>query len=113
MPAPVRDRPLVLFHDAYGYFADHYDLTVVGTIALGDAASPGAAHLKALQAGMQSGTPLCIFPEANHDPRLIATMVEGTAVRVGAPLDPEGSMLAPGTGLYDALLTGLADTLTA
>ncbi len=111
--APLHDRPFVVFHDAYGYFADHYDLTIAGTIALGDAASPGAAHLKDLQADMKSGTPLCIFPEANHDPKLVATMVEGTGVRTGAALDPEGSMLEPGPALYEALLTGLANTLTA
>ncbi len=35
------------------------------------------------------------------------------SVRTGGALDPEGSMLDPGPGLYDALLTGLADTLTA
>ena len=110
--APLHDKPIVVFHDAYGYFADHYDLTIAGAIALGDAASPGAAHLKGLQAKMQGGAPVCIFPEANHDPKLVDTMVEGTGARIGAPLDPEGSMLDPGPGLYDALLTGLADALT-
>jgi zinc transport system substrate-binding protein len=110
--APLHDKPIVVFHDAYGYFADHYDLTIAGAIALGDAASPGAAHLKELQAKMQGGAPVCIFPEANHDPKLVDTMVEGTGARIGAPLDPEGSILDPGPGLYDALLTGLADALT-
>ncbi|HLQ20351.1 MAG TPA: zinc ABC transporter substrate-binding protein, partial [Tabrizicola sp.] len=37
--APVKDKPLVTFHDAYGYFADHYGLTFKGSIALGDASS--------------------------------------------------------------------------
>lgn len=111
--APMHDKPFVVFHDAYGYFADHYDLTVAGTIALGDAASPGAAHLKELQARMQGGAAICIFPEANHDPKLVDTMVEGTGARIGAPLDPEGSRIDPGPGLYDALLTGLADALVA
>lgn len=110
--APLHDRPFVVFHDAYGYFADHYDLSIAGTIALGDAASPGAAHLAELRSTMQGGAPLCIFPEANHDPKLVATMVEGSDVRIGAPLDPEGALLDPGPGLYDALLTGLADALT-
>lgn len=110
--APFHDKPFVVFHDAYGYFADHYDLSIAGTIALGDAASPGAAHLTELRATMQAGTPLCIFPEANHDPKLVATMVEGSGARVGAALDPEGALLDPGPGLYDALLTGLADALT-
>jgi zinc transport system substrate-binding protein len=110
---PVADRPFVVFHDAYGYFADHYGLTVAGAIALGDAASPGAAHLKELQGGLAAGQALCIFPEANHDPKLVGVMAEGTAVKVGGALDPEGSSLDPGPGLYAALLGGMAETLTA
>jgi zinc transport system substrate-binding protein len=110
---PVADRPFVVFHDAYGYFADHYGLTVAGTITLGDAASPGAAHLKTLQAQMAAGEALCIFPEANHDPRLVRIMADGTGVRVGGALDPEGSSLDPGPHLYAGLLDKLTQTLSA
>jgi zinc transport system substrate-binding protein len=110
---PVADRPFVVFHDAYGYFADHYGLTVAGAIALGDAASPGAAHLKELQAQMAAGQALCIFPEANHDPKLVAIMADGTGVEVGGALDPEGSSLEPGPDLYEGLLEGMAQTLSA
>ena len=108
---PVADKPFVVFHDAYGYFADHYGLTIAGAIALGDAASPGAAHLKELQADLSAGQALCIFPEANHDPKLVGIMADGTGVRVGGALDPEGSLLEPGPGLYAAMLSGLAQTL--
>ena len=40
--APVKTRPFIAFHDAYGYFTAHFGLTLAGTVALGDAASPGA-----------------------------------------------------------------------
>ncbi len=110
--APLHDKPFVVFHDAYGYFTAHYGLTVAGAIALGDAASPGAAHLNELRGTMTAGNPLCIFPEANHDPKLVAAMVEGTDTRIGTALDPEGSTLEPGAGLYGAMMTGLADALT-
>ncbi len=109
--APVRERPFVVFHDAFGYFGDHYDLTVAGTVALGDAAAPGAARLTDLRSTMQAGVPVCIFPESNHDPKLIGLMAEGTGVRIGTPLDPEGAVLDPGPDLYEALLVGLADAL--
>jgi zinc transport system substrate-binding protein len=109
---PVSGKPFVVFHDAYGYFADHYGLTVAGAIAAGDAASPGAAHLKELQARLSAGEALCIFPEANHDPKLVQIIVDGTGVKVGGTLDPSGASMTPGPGLYPALLTGLAETLT-
>lgn len=111
--APVRDRPLVAFHDAYGYFAKAYGLTIAGTIAQGDAASPGARHLSDLQAQMQGAGRLCIFPERQHDPALVAQMAEATGARVGGALDPEGSSFDPGPAAYGDILTGMADTIAA
>jgi zinc transport system substrate-binding protein len=109
--APVQGKPIVTFHDAYGYFADHYGLTMAGSIALGDAASPGAQRLSALRATMESGDVLCIFPEAQHDPVLITQMAEGTGARIGGLLDPVGSTLEPGPGAYAAFLKGMAQTM--
>jgi zinc transport system substrate-binding protein len=110
--APLHDRPFVVFHDAYGYFTAHYGLTVAGSVAAGDAASPGAAHLRELQE-TAGATALCLFPEAGHDPKLLAQLAETTGVRLGGPLDPEGAMVAPDAGAYLAVLNGLADTLIA
>jgi zinc transport system substrate-binding protein len=107
--ASVKDKPFVVFHDAYGYFAGHYGLTIAGSVALGDAASPGAAHLSALQEKM--GSALCIFPEAQHDPKLVQTMADATGTRIGGALDPEGAGMEPGPQVYGAILTGLADTI--
>ncbi|MDO9525807.1 MAG: zinc ABC transporter substrate-binding protein [Gemmobacter sp.] len=109
--APARDKPFVVFHDAYGYFVGHYGLTVAGSISLGDAAAPGAARLRAVQDMLKAESIVCIFPEAQHDSRLVETVVEGTTVKIGGTLDPSGSSFDPGLGLYAAVLTGLADTL--
>lgn len=109
--APVRGKPFVVFHDAVGYFADHYGLTVAGSVALGDAAMPGAARLKQLQSQLATGGAVCIFPETNHDPKLVTAMAEGTNARIGGALDPEGAQVEPGPDAYAAILTGLVDTL--
>jgi zinc transport system substrate-binding protein len=108
--APVKDKPVVTFHDAYGYFGDHYGLTFAGSIALGDASSPGAKRLSELRATMEAGEVLCIFPEAQHDTALVAQMADGTGARIGGVLDPVGSTLEPGPGAYAALLKGMATT---
>ncbi|NUB44634.1 zinc ABC transporter substrate-binding protein [Fertoebacter nigrum] len=110
--APAQGKPFVVFHDAYRYFTGHYGLTVAGSVALGDAASPGAARLAELRGTMQDGGALCIFPEAQHDPKLVAQMAEATGARLGGTLDPEGSQMEPGAGLYAALLRDLATTIT-
>jgi zinc transport system substrate-binding protein len=109
--APVKDKPIVMFHDAFEYYAAQYGLTIAGTIALGDAASPGAQRLSELRATMQSGEVLCIFPEVQHDPALVAQMAEGTGARIGGALDPVGSSLTQGPGAYAELLQGMARTI--
>lgn len=110
--APVKDRPIVVYHDAYGYFAARYGLQIFGSVALGDATAPGAAKLSALQQGLATGQATCLFPEAQHDPALAEQLVEGTTLRLGPPLDPVGSTLIPGTGAYAALLETLAGAIT-
>jgi zinc transport system substrate-binding protein len=108
---PVKGKPLVTFHDAYGYFANHYGLTFAGSIALGDASSPGAARLAELRDKLEAGGVVCLFPEAQHDPALLEQLAEGTAVKVGGALDPVGSTLEPGPEAYAAVLRGIAETL--
>jgi zinc transport system substrate-binding protein len=109
--APVQGKPIVSFHDAFGYFGDHYGLDFVGSIALGDASSPGAARLAGLRQQIEAGGVVCLFPEVQHDPALMDQLAEGTGVRIGAALDPVGSSLEAGPGAYAALLRGLAETI--
>lgn len=109
--APVKDKPIVTFHDAYGYFVDHYGLTVAGSIALGDASSPGAARLAELRGELEAGGVVCIFPEVQHDPALVEQITEGTGVKIGGALDPVGSSLDAGPDAYAALLRGMAQTI--
>ena len=109
--APVKDKPLVTFHDAYGYFSDHYALTFVGSIALGDASSPGAARLSELRGELEAGGVVCLFPEVQHDASLVEQLAEGTAVKIGGALDPVGSSLEPGPEAYAALLRGMATVI--
>lgn len=111
--APLRGRRFVVTHDAYGYFSDHYGLENAGSLAHGDAAAPGAARLQALRATLAADRVVCAFPETGNDPKLMQTVIEGTAVRLGAPLDPEGREVAPGPEAYAAILTGLAGALRA
>ena len=99
------------FHDAYAYFIAHYGLQMVGALREGDAAAPGAARIAALRDELAAGGVVCVFPEAQHDPAMLVQLVEGTAVKLGAAIDPVGSTLEPGPQAYAAVLTGLAQAL--
>lgn len=109
--APIKDKNFVTFHAAYGYFAAHYGLAHHGSLALGDATTPGAARLTQLQAEMKSGAYTCAFPEVQHDPALLTQLMDGSATKLGQPLDPVGSTLDFGPDAYDTLMRNIAKTL--
>lgn len=104
---------IVVAHDAYGYFADHYGLKVVASLASGDAAQPGAAHLAEVAALVRSGAATCVFPEAGHDTKPAEALASETGLEVGEALDPEGLGMEPGPALYGALMTALAEKIAA
>jgi zinc transport system substrate-binding protein len=110
--ASSQGRPFMVFHNAYGYFADHYGLTIAGTIRQGDASTPGARHLAELRDKAQSGQAICLFPEAGHDPEQAQHIAAGTNLRLGPALDPEGALLESGPLAYDALMRALATAIT-
>jgi zinc transport system substrate-binding protein len=109
--APVKDKPFAVAHDAYGYFAAHFGLQNEGSLRMGDAAPSGAAHLADLQEMLKTDGAVCIFPEANHTDAGTRQMAEATGARLGAALDPEGSMFTPGPALYGDLMRGLARSM--
>ncbi|WP_417523088.1 zinc ABC transporter substrate-binding protein [Marinovum sp.] len=108
--APVRDHKFLVFHDAYHYFEEHFDLHAAGAVSLGDAAAPGPARVRALQAQVAAEGITCLFAEPQFDSGLIDTLAEGTGARI-ATLDPLGSGLETGPGFYPALITGMAKAM--
>lgn len=109
---PVRGARFVVFHDAYQYFEDRFGLPAAGAIALSDAVAPGPQRVAEIRDRIRGEDVVCVFAEPQFEPKLIATVIEGTPARTGT-LDPLGSDLAPGPELYGALLRGLADGLVA
>jgi zinc transport system substrate-binding protein len=108
--APFRGEPFIVFHDAYQYFEHRFAIPAAGSVALHDAVSPGTARVAAIRDRVRDEAVVCAFTEPQFQPRLLATIIEGSAVRTGV-LDPLGAALTPGPELYPALLRGLADSL--
>lgn len=108
--APLREKPFVVFHDAYQYFERRYGLARIGAIALNPELQPGARTLRALRARVIEQGALCAFAEPQFEPKLLRAVTRGTSARLGI-LDPEGARLEPGAELYFVLLNNLADSL--
>jgi zinc transport system substrate-binding protein len=110
--APVKDLPFVTGHDAYGYLQARFSLNILGSVLLGDATSGGAGHPRELLAAMKDQGAVCIFPESQLDAKPALLLAEGTGVRVGAPIDPSGSTLEAGAGLYAAMMRDLIGAIS-
>ncbi|CBS90997.1 zinc ABC transporter substrate-binding protein ZnuA [Azospirillum lipoferum] len=108
--APVKDKPFVVFHDAYQYFEARYDLSAVGSITVSPDRRPSAKRLSAIRAKIGGLGAACVFAEPQFEPALVQTVVEGTKARTGV-LDPEGAGLPEGEALYPTLLRNLAASL--
>lgn len=111
--APYKGDSFVVFHDAYGYFTEHYGLEPAIAVSLGDASTPSAARLATIRDKIAAMDATCAFPEYASDPKLMQTAVEGTDARLGDGLSPEGGAAAAGPRLYADLLTGMASTIAA
>lgn len=103
----VKEKPFVVFHDAYQYFENRFGLEVAGTITVSPEAMPGAARVDELRRKVGELGATCVFAEPNFEPAIVSTIVEGTEAKAGV-LDPEGSALTEGPGLYGDLLRGIA-----
>jgi zinc transport system substrate-binding protein len=104
---PLAGRPFVVFHDAYQYFADRFDLDSVGSITVSPDRQPSAKRLSELRQKMRALHAVCLFAEPLFQPNLVAAVIEGTDVRTST-LDPEGALLAAGPDLYFELMRNLA-----
>ncbi|WP_347138442.1 zinc ABC transporter substrate-binding protein [Paracoccus sp. SSK6] len=109
--APHKGASFVVFHDAYGYFTDHYGLRPAIAVSLGDASTPSAARLAEIRDEIAATGAVCAFPEYASDPKLVETMIQGTKVRMGDELSPEGGALPVGADLYAGIMTRMAASL--
>lgn len=109
---PVREKPFVVFHDAYQYFEQRFGLHAAGSITVDPQTSPGVARLREIRAKLMDLDAACVFAEPQFQSSLIRTATEGTGARTGT-LDPLGAGLADGPELYFTLMRNLADSLVA
>ena len=110
--APVKDKPFIVFHDAYQYFERRFGLSVAGSITITPDTLPGAQRIGALHAKVAAAGAACVFAEPQFEPAVVNTIIEGTPAKAGT-LDPEGAGLTESPDLYAELITGLADSLVA
>jgi ABC-type Zn uptake system ZnuABC Zn-binding protein ZnuA/ABC-type Mn2+/Zn2+ transport system permease subunit len=81
---PAAERKLVTDHDAFGYFAARYGITVVGAVipSLSTQAQPSAGETASLIRLVRREHVRAIFPEHSASPRLARTIARATGASV-------------------------------
>ncbi len=108
--APLGGRPFIVLHDAYQYFERRFGLPAIGSILVDPDEQPSAKRITDLRRRVGELSAVCVFAEPGHQPRVVASVTEGTSTRI-AVLDPEGTLLEPGQGLYFKLMEQLAGSM--
>lgn len=117
---PERDRKIVTSHDALGYFADAYDITVVGAVIPSQTtgAQASAADVDRLAREIREQDVRAIFPESSVNPKVAQALAKETGATAdlelyGDTLGEEGSDGATYVGMIghnaDAIVRGLTD----
>jgi len=115
---PAAKRKIVTDHDAFGYFAKRYGITVVGTVipSLSTAAEPSAGDVTRLVSTIRREGVRVVFSESSVDPRLQRAIAKESGATLGAPLygdslgpadQPAGTYLGMMRANMDAIVAGI------
>ena len=107
---PLHDKPFIVFHDAYRYFEDRFDLTAAGSGVIGSERSPGARRILELRDKIHDLGATCVFAEPRINPGLVDIIIEGTQART-AILDPIGATIESGPDAYFTLMRNMATSI--
>ncbi len=112
---PASDRKLVTDHDAFGYFARHYGIQVVGAVIPSQTtqAQPSAKDVSELTKLIEREHVKAVFPESSISPKLANAIASQTGASAdytlyGDTLGPAGSKGATYLGMEAANAEAMA-----
>nr|WP_321455659.1 zinc ABC transporter substrate-binding protein ZnuA [uncultured Cohaesibacter sp.] len=101
--AAIKDKPYIVFHDAYHYYENRFGISAAGSVMLQPGVSPGVARIKEIRAKLKDLNVVCIMAEPQFSDKILNTLIEGTDTKIGQ-LDPLGTNLELGPDLYENLM---------
>lgn len=103
MLRPIREKPMIVYHDAFQYFERAFLLYSVGAIQLKTDQPPSIKHLKNLKKIAAEKNVTCVLGVPGAHPQIATTVMVSTAAGYST-LDPLGLYLEPGPELYFELM---------
>ena len=105
-----KDISYVVFHDAYQYFEERFNVAASGALTINTDVLPGARQVMNIRELIEDKNISCIFSEPQFNPKIIETIAEDTNIKTGV-LDPLGATIQSGKDQYFLLIDDLAASL--
>ena len=99
----------IVFHDAYQYFEERFDINILGAFTVNTDVMPGAEQLSEIREIIEHDKVSCIFSEPQFNPDIINAVAKDMDIKTGI-LDPLGATLNPGKNLYFDLIRNMSDS---
>jgi ABC-type Zn uptake system ZnuABC Zn-binding protein ZnuA len=106
---PAASRKLVMFHDAFPYYARAYGITIVGVAVEAPGQDPSAAYTAQLITAIRNAGVKAIFSENQFPTRLVEQLASETGATVVADLYDDA--LSDEVSTYEALINWDTDQI--
>lgn len=100
---PFREKPMIVYHDAFQYFEKAFLLYSIGAIQLRADQPPSIKHLKSLKKAAAENNVTCVLGVPGAHPKIANTVMFSTDASYNI-VDPLGLYLKAGTELYFELM---------
>ena len=104
-----KDLRFVVFHDAYQYFENRFNIQVLGALTVNTDVMPGAEQLSEIREVIEHEKINCLFSEPQFNPAIIKSIAKDTKIKTDI-LDPLGAKLDKGMNLYFDLLKNMSSS---
>jgi zinc transport system substrate-binding protein len=97
----------IVFHDAYQYFEQRFNVNILGAFTVNPDVMPGAEQLAEIREIIEHEKVACVFSEPQFNPDIIKAVAKDMKIKTGV-LDPLGATLDPGKNLYFDLIKNMS-----
>ena len=97
----------IVFHDAYQYFEERFNVKVLGAFTVNTDVMPGAEQLAEIREIIEHDKVACVFSEPQFNPDIIKAVAKDMNIKTGV-VDPLGATLDPGKDLYFNLIRNMS-----
>ena len=100
---PEENRKIVTFHDAFGYYARAYNITIVGVAIASPGQDPSAREIAALIDAIRTSGVTTVFSEVQFPSKVLTSIAAETGATVLANLYSDALGAAPGDSYVGAM----------